>query len=227
MAGAVVNYPQDQASKVDVPSPTPPTPKVASQSDPINVDTSLDQQGNSNLNPALSGAPNVHLDPVVYFPTVSQTDFQAANLSASGINLSRLGSVAGSPTSTSNVRSSIIAYAKKFLGVPYVWGGTSPKGFDCSGFVQYVLRANGKSMPRIALEQANSGKVVSLSQLQPGDLVAWNDNNVPGADHIAIYLGNGQIIEAPHTGANVRIRKLGSGGFDKNAYGVHITYPGE
>lgn len=113
--------------------------------------------------------------------------------------------------------------ARQLLGTPYVWGGTDPdKGFDCSGFVQYVLRQVGFSLPRISADQARSGKISDLGQLNPGDLVGWNNssrNN--GADHIAIYLGNGQIVEAPRPGIGVRIRSLDT---NEGAYGVALNY---
>jgi cell wall-associated NlpC family hydrolase len=78
-------------------------------------------------------------------------------------------------------------------------------------------------MPRLSYDQAAHGTRVSMKQMQVGDLVAFTHGN-GGADHIAFYIGNGQILEAPHTGANVRIRKLGKG---EHYWGVHIKYPGE
>lgn len=113
--------------------------------------------------------------------------------------------------------------ARQLLGTPYVWGGTDPdKGLDCSGFVQYVLRQVGVSLPRISNQQANAGKRIDLGSAQPGDLVAWdkNDRN-NGADHIAIYLGNGQVIEAPRPGLGVRIRTVDP---DEGAWGVSLNY---
>lgn len=133
---------------------------------------------------------------------------------------------AGAPTaSDGSLRSQIVNFAKSFLGTPYVWGGSRPGGFDCSGLVQYVADHFGLHLPRISYQQANSGHAVSISALQPGDLVAWDENSRnAGADHIAFYIGNGYILEAPHTGADVRIRKLGS---NEGAWGVHLTYPAE
>lgn len=119
-------------------------------------------------------------------------------------------------------RNKIVAMAMSYIGVPYVWGGTGPKGFDCSGLVQFVFGKNGVQLPRVSNQQANSGQRVTLKDLQVGDLVAWDENSRNnGADHIAIYAGNGMVIEAPHTGANVRFRALGS---NEGAYGVHLTY---
>lgn len=117
-------------------------------------------------------------------------------------------------------RDGVIAEAMRYIGTPYVWGGTSPKGFDCSGFTQYVLSKFGVNLPRISADQARFGQRVDISQLRPGDLVAWDENaRNNGADHIAIYAGNGEVIEAPHTGASVRVRKLGA---NEGAYGVSL-----
>lgn len=113
--------------------------------------------------------------------------------------------------------------ARQLLGTPYVWGGTDPdNGLDCSGFVQYVLRQVGVSLPRISAAQAQAGARTDLGSLQAGDLVAWdNSSRNNGADHIAIYLGNGQIIEAPRPGMGVRIRTVDD---DEGAWGVSLNY---
>jgi cell wall-associated NlpC family hydrolase len=102
----------------------------------------------------------------------------------------------------------VVTEARKYLGLPYVWGGTSiTKGVDCSGLVQSVYKSLGYNLPRLTADQARSGRpIASMADAQPGDLIAWNNssrNN--GADHIAIYIGNGKMIEAPHTGAQVRL----------------------
>jgi LysM repeat protein len=89
----------------------------------------------------------------------------------------------------------IEATAKDYLGVPYVWGGESPSGFDCSGYIQYVFNKNGISMPRTAAEQYNIGAPVSLDDLQKGDLVFFTTYKA-GPSHVGIYLGNGKFINA-------------------------------
>jgi cell wall-associated NlpC family hydrolase len=125
-------------------------------------------------------------------------------------------------TAVGGDRGKAVRLAKSFVGLPYIWGGTNPnQGFDCSGLVQYVYKqAFGINLPRVSYQQANSGRRVGLSALQPGDLVAWDNsarNN--GADHVAIYLGGGQIVEAPRPGVPIRVRKLGK---NEGAWGVRI-----
>lgn len=95
---------------------------------------------------------------------------------------------------------------------PYVWGGNSLKnGVDCSGLVQQIYKQLGISLPRVTYDQAKSGKVVNRNQLLPGDLIFYNTKRGSNS-HVAIYMGNGKVIEAPHTGANVRISNLDAPG---------------
>jgi len=97
----------------------------------------------------------------------------------------------------------VVGIAMQYLGVPYVWGGASPSGFDCSGFVMYVYAKVGVSLPHNAAAQYGYGMPVSRDQLQPGDLVFFN-----GLGHNGIYIGGGQFIHAPHTGDVVKISSL-------------------
>lgn len=105
--------------------------------------------------------------------------------------------------------SDIVAFAKQFLGDPYVWGGTKPGAFDCSGLIQYVYKHFGVDLPRISAQQADYGKRVSQGEAKPGDLVAWDENSRNnGADHIGLYIGNGMVLHAPKTGDVVKISKI-------------------
>jgi len=99
----------------------------------------------------------------------------------------------------------VIASAKKYLGVPYVWGGTTTSGLDCSGLVQLAFKDLGIDLPRVSRDQAKAGEpVASIVDAQPGDLVAFGSP----VDHIAIYLGGGQILEAPQPGQDVHITEM-------------------
>ena len=126
----------------------------------------------------------------------------------------------GNATAATGKAGKLVKLAQSFVGTPYEWGGTSPNGFDCSGLVQYVYHKMGVDLPRISADQARAGTPVPLSKLQAGDLVAWdNSSRNNGADHIAIYIGAGLIVEAPRPGTSVRVRKLGS---NEGARGVRV-----
>ena len=112
-----------------------------------------------------------------------------------------------SAPASSSKGQAIVNTAMKYLGVPYVWGGTSPGGFDCSGLVQYVCNANGISVSRVAADQRNNGTYVSRENLQPGDLVFFARSG-QGIHHVGIYIGNGNMIHAPQTGDVVKISSI-------------------
>jgi peptidoglycan DL-endopeptidase CwlO len=97
----------------------------------------------------------------------------------------------------------VVGVAMQFLGVPYVWGGASPSGFDCSGLIMYAYAQIGVSLPHHAASQYAMGSPVSRDALEPGDLVFFN-----GLGHAGIYIGGGQFIHAPHTGDVVKISSL-------------------
>jgi cell wall-associated NlpC family hydrolase len=97
----------------------------------------------------------------------------------------------------------VVGIAMQYLGVPYVWGGSSPSGFDCSGFVMFVYAQLGISLPHLAAAQFNYGTPISIDQLEPGDLVFFD-----GLGHVGIYIGGGQFIHSPHTGDVVKISSL-------------------
>ena len=97
----------------------------------------------------------------------------------------------------------VVSYAKKFLGTPYVYGGSTPRGFDCSGFTSYVYRHFGISLPRTTYSQIGVGRRVARRALRAGDLVFFD-----GLGHVGLYIGHGRFIHAPHTGTRVRIETL-------------------
>jgi cell wall-associated NlpC family hydrolase len=97
----------------------------------------------------------------------------------------------------------VVGIAMRYLGVPYVWGGESPAGFDCSGFVAYVYGQVGVSLPHYTGAQWTMGLPVGRSDLQPGDLVFFD-----GLGHVGIYIGGNEFIHAPHTGDVVKISPM-------------------
>jgi cell wall-associated NlpC family hydrolase len=112
------------------------------------------------------------------------------------------------PTRTTQSRSTfgvrIVAYARRFRGVRYSYGGTSPRsGFDCSGFVRFVYAHFGITLPHSSYGDFGQGRRISRSSLRPGDLVFFD-----GVGHVGIYVGNGRFIHAPHSGTRVRVEQL-------------------
>ena len=97
-----------------------------------------------------------------------------------------------------------LAAAKSKIGKPYVWGATGPNSFDCSGLTSWAFKQAGTSIPRTSSAQSKAGTKVSVDSLQPGDLVFFYSP----VSHVAMYIGDGKIIEAPNSGSNVRIRPL-------------------
>ena len=97
--------------------------------------------------------------------------------------------------------------AESRQGLPYVWGADGPASFDCSGLVEWSFAQAGVPMPRVAADQARTGPAVPVSQLQPGDLLFYHtDPTAPGyISHVAIYLGNGWMIQAPQPGLRVQV----------------------
>ena len=101
----------------------------------------------------------------------------------------------------------VLSAAESRVGMPYVWGAAGPTSFDCSGLVQWSFRQAGIVMPRVAADQARTGPSVAVKDLQPGDLLFYHtDPTAPGyISHVAMYVGNGRMIQAPEPGMNVEI----------------------
>ncbi|WP_179394460.1 NlpC/P60 family protein [Lacticaseibacillus absianus] len=112
-------------------------------------------------------------------------------------------STPSTPTVVGGGSSALAGIAVKYLGIPYVYGGTTPSGFDCSGFVQYVARQAGISLPRVSQSQSLVGTVIPVSQMQAGDLVFWGGRG--SAHHVGIAISNSSYVHAPHTGDVVKI----------------------
>jgi peptidoglycan DL-endopeptidase CwlO len=116
----------------------------------------------------------------------------------------------GPITAPNNIAAMAIAAAHSRLGVPYVWGATGPNSFDCSGLTRWSYAHAGIALPRTAAEQWNAGPHPSLADLEPGDLLFWalNTSDPATIHHVAMYIGHGLMIAAPHTGENVQIQPV-------------------
>ncbi len=139
--------------------------------------------------------------------------------SASALNGSTSSGNAGSSATITDGQA-IVNKAKQYLGTPYVWGGASPNGFDCSGFVYYVLKTLGYPSYRMLVDQYNQGTYVSKANLQPGDIVFFHGTYGSGISHAGIYAGNGQFIHAPNSRSVVSYSDLSSGYWANHFYGA-------
>jgi peptidoglycan endopeptidase LytE len=169
---------------------------------------------------ALAAANGLSLDStlqigeVLHIPSAGSTDPTPPPSSPPG------SSTSAPPTS---LASQLVHDALQFLGVPYVWGGASPAGFDCSGLVQYVARLVGIDLPRTSQEQFTVGTPVAESDLQPGDLVFFDTYGY--ASHVGIYIGNGEFVDAPETGGTVSINSLNDGYWSSHYIGARDILP--
>lgn len=139
------------------------------------------------------------------------SDATQAAQSASRAVSPRLGATSASPSfpgaGASKRDRRAVALVQEYLGTPYVWGGSTPKGFDCSGLLQYTWGKVGVSIPRTTYDQWRAGRSVPRSKLRAGDAVFFR-MGASGPEHVGMYIGGGKFIEAPHSGATVRISKL-------------------
>jgi peptidoglycan DL-endopeptidase CwlO len=146
----------------------------------------------------------------VYRPTRTSGDWASA---AAAAGLAGTSSTTASSAGATASEGAVVAEAQKYLGVPYLWGGTDPtKGLDCSGFTQLVYENLGIELPRTSSQQATSGQAVaSLAEARPGDLVFFDHSSSrAGIDHVGIYLGNGRMIAAPQAGEVVKVQDVGN-----------------
>ena len=155
-----------------------------------------------------------------FFRGGKSTGTDVAAGAVTGSTSSSSGSSSGSASSGTAAGNKIVATAKQYLGVPYKWGGTDPSGFDCSGFVYYVLRCNGINVSRTQVPMYSEGTPVSKANLQPGDLVFFQNTYKAGLSHVGIYVGDGQFIHAPSSGRVVSYADLNSDYYTAHYYGA-------
>ncbi len=161
------------------------------------------------------------------FPTREMARFRAEALKAEGVlevylvvvpEFTRPGPL------PEGVRAGLVKTAETFLGVPYLWGGTSAEtGFDCSGFAQAVYRLQGLRLPRSSREQAQAGDAVDLQDARPGDLLFFAAGSGGKVSHVAVYIGGSAFIHAPGQGKVIRRDTLDGPGLGRQLVGVR-TY---
>jgi peptidoglycan DL-endopeptidase CwlO len=157
------------------------------------------QEINTMIRPPVAPAPAA--------TAASRTGFASALQGALGTSASAgVGTTTATAAAGGASEAAVVAGARKYIGVPYVWGGTDPaRGLDCSGLVQRVYSDLGVSLPRVSRDQAKAGTAVpSLDQARPGDLVAFGSP----VHHIGIYIGDGKMIHAPQPGEKVRVQDV-------------------
>jgi cell wall-associated NlpC family hydrolase len=149
--------------------------------------------------------------PVRQTGTTSSSDWASA-AAAAGLDGTGALSDYGASGATAS-ESAVVSEAQKYVGVPYLWGGTDPsKGLDCSGFTQLVYGNLGIDLPRVSSQQATAGRAVaSINDARPGDLVFFDySKQRAGVDHVGIYIGGGKMIAAPQPGESVKVQPVGN-----------------
>ena len=112
----------------------------------------------------------------------------------------------------------VVQIAEQFLGLPYVYGGSTPAGFDCSGFTSYVFKQIGYTLNRVSADQINNGVPVSKSELQPGDLLLFKKQGAARIHHVGIYVGDGMMIHSPQTGDVIKYASIVNGYYNDCYY---------
>lgn len=166
------------------------------------------------------------------FPTKAAARQRGAALKAQGVLegfwvVSPDGSAPGAsgdqvrrPTDEGGVRSSLVATARGYLGVPYLFGGTTERGFDCSGLTGAVYRLNGLQLPRSSRGQFEAGRPIPLDDAQAGDLLFFDTSGDGRVNHVGVYLGRGSFIHAPRSGQVIREDELADAYFRRSLVGV-------
>lgn len=148
------------------------------------------------------------------------SDYVALNGGVSEVHTGTASISGPSSGEASSVGQTIVDTAMKYLGVPYVWAGTSPSGFDCSGLVYYVYKENGYSINRTAASIYQNGKAVDKSELQVGDAICFTNSSYSSIGHVGIYVGNGQFIHASSGSGQVVVSDLSSSYYTNHYYGA-------
>lgn len=186
---------------------------ASSQAPKAKKSTTTNTSSNSNTSTSVntqsqSTASNSSASTTTNTNTAASNANTAAANSSQAVSQAPTASTSTATTTASASTSAITSYALTFLGVPYVWGGTTPSGFDCSGLVQYVYSHFGINLGRTTYTQQYAGTKISVASAQAGDLYFWGSYG--SAYHVAIALGGGQYVMAPAPGQNVMIGSVSS-----------------
>lgn len=127
------------------------------------------------------------------------------------------------PGDAEGLRTNLVETARSYLGVPYLWGGASAQGFDCSGLTMSVYRLNGLQLPRSSRDQYEAGSAVAKDELRPGDLLFFSTNGTGRVSHVGLYAGDGTFIHAPSRGRTISQDKLSDAYYQKTFVGAR-TY---
>ncbi|WP_416405233.1 C40 family peptidase [Arthrobacter sp. LFS091] len=200
MTDAIGRIQNIEASLQQLTSPTRSTPDSSASSGSSAASASDAASFASALSSAMGTSTSLASGLGSLLPAVGSATSSNAAL---GSTTAATGAAAVGGSSGTTSGDAVVAAAKKYIGVPYVWGGTNPAvGMDCSGFVQRVFKDLGVELPRVVSDQMQKGTpVASLAEAKPGDLLVSY-----GGEHISIYLGNGKAIDAPVPGQTIQIR---------------------
>ena len=124
----------------------------------------------------------------------------------------------GGATGRTSAGQRVVQIAERFLGLPYVYGGSTPAGFDCSGFTSYVFKQLGYTLNRVSADQIHNGVPVSKSELMPGDLLLFKKQGASRIHHVGIYVGNGIMIHSPQTGDVIKYTSIVNGYYNDCYY---------
>ncbi len=124
----------------------------------------------------------------------------------------------GNSAANTSAGQRVVRIAEQFLGLPYVYGGSTPSGFDCSGFTSYVFGQLGYTLNRISADQIHNGIPVSKSELQPGDLLLFKRSGASRIHHVGIYVGDGMMIHSPQTGDVIKYTSIVNGYYNNCYY---------
>lgn len=127
------------------------------------------------------------------------------------------------PQDSEGLRANLVETARSYLGVPYLWGGTSAQGFDCSGLTLSIYRLNGLRLPRSSRDQYEAGTPISVQALQRGDLLFFATSGAGRVSHVGVYVGDGAFIHAPSRGKNIRKEQFSDSYYQKTFVGAR-TY---